>query len=136
LPADTSRIRRKVLLAMFILACVAFFIHMKAHPPVQDLGDGKKSAVFSNVAASVLCLVDLILVTALFLRRKTAVYGYVLNGMLVVFGTVFMTHFGWAMLPEGSPWWAYAAHPTLPDVAIAWVDFFLGAALFNLWQKE
>jgi hypothetical protein len=49
--------------------------------------------VFSRTLflASVFPLVDVILVTILFMFRKTAAYGFLLNGLIVLYGTIFMT---------------------------------------------
>jgi len=78
-------------------------------------------------------LIDVILVTLLFTSRKTAVYGYLLNGLIVIYGTVFMAHFSIAELTTKSiPLKDWVLKSTIPDIGIAWVDFFIGKALYDL----
>jgi len=86
--------------------------------------------------ATLFPLIDVILVTALFMSRKTAVYGYLLNGLLVIFGTVFMAHFSLAEFAAKSiPLQTMLLKSTLPDIGIAWADFFVGKALYDLYMK-
>ncbi len=127
---DVSRIRHMLLAAMFLLALGALVIHYGIHSPIN--GDGKLN--FTNAMASLFPLIDLILVTWLFSRKSTAAWGYLINGLIVIYGTVFMTHCGWAKVysPE-TPLWRYILTPTSPDIVIAWADFFMGAVLYKLW---
>ena len=86
--------------------------------------------------ATLFPVVDVILVTALFMSRKTAVYGYLLNGLLVIYGTVFMAHFSLAeMAAKSIPLQAMLLKSTLPDIMVAWADFFAGKALYDLYMK-
>ena len=64
-----------------------------------------------------------------FASRRTAVYGHVLNGFIVIYGTVLMGHFSIAMMaPKGPPLTAWITHSTFPDIALAWADFLVGAS--------
>jgi hypothetical protein len=82
-------------------------------------------------------LLDLILVSILFLFRKTAVYGYLLNGLIVIYGTVFMAHYSLAEFTIKSiPPQDWFLKSTLADILIAWVDFFIGKALYDLTLRE
>ena len=127
---DVSRIRHMLLAAMALLALGALVIHFSIHVPLD--GDGNLN--FTNTMASLFPLLDLFLVTWLFSRKSTAAWGYLLNGLIVIYGTVFMTHCGWAKVysPETSLW-RYIVTPTSPDILIAWADFFMGAVLYKLW---
>jgi hypothetical protein len=81
-------------------------------------------------------LIDVFVVTLLFLSRKTAVYGYLLNGMIVIYGTVFMAHYSLAeMLTKSIPLSQMLLKSTLPDIGIAWADFFVGKALYDYYIK-
>jgi hypothetical protein len=78
-------------------------------------------------------LIDVILVTALFTSRKTSVYGYLLNGIIVIYGTVFMAHYSIAELTaKSAPLGDWFLKSTLPDIGISWGDFFVGKALYDL----
>ena len=78
----------------------------------------------------------MILVTILFLRRKTAGYGYLLNGLLVIYGTIFMAHFSLAeFCAKSIPPQDWFLKSTPPDIALAWADFFIGKALYDPNQR-
>ncbi|HBH60192.1 MAG TPA: hypothetical protein DDX85_00300 [Nitrospiraceae bacterium] len=82
-------------------------------------------------------LIDTLVVTLLFMWRKTSVYGYLLNGVIVIYGTVFMSHFSIAELTARSaPASDWIMKSTLPDIGIAWGDFFVGKALYDISRKE
>ena len=86
--------------------------------------------------ATLFPLIDVILVTVLFMSRRTAVYGYLLNGLIVIYGTIFMAHFSIAeMTARTIPLQTMFLKSTLPDIGIAWADFFIGKALYNLYMK-
>jgi hypothetical protein len=86
--------------------------------------------------ATLFPLIDVMLVTALFMSRKTAVYGYLLNGLIVIYGTIFMAHFSLTeMAAKSIPLQAMFLKSTLPDIGIAWADFLVGKALYDLYMK-
>jgi hypothetical protein len=61
------------------------------------------------------------------------VYGYLLNGLIVIYGTVFMAHFSIAEISVKSlPPEAWFLKSTLPDIGIAWGDFFVGKSLYDM----
>lgn len=81
-------------------------------------------------------MIDIILVTALFTSKRTCVYAYVLNGMIVIYGTVFMAHYSIAEIAAKSvPPELWLLRSTLPDIGIAWADFFVGKALYDLYIR-
>ena len=130
--------RRLLLGALFLMALGALMLHLRIHPFLAPDKSNPGTMLFrpSFVAASLLPLMDLVLVTALFCARGTAVYGHLLNGLIVVYGTVLMTHFMIAKLgPAGAPlmdWLLWKS--TLPDIALAWADFLVGALLYRSWM--
>jgi hypothetical protein len=130
--------KRALLLALFLVALGGFFLHFRIHPfMVQD----KVNPVLfhfsgTNFLAFLFPLTDVVIVTILFAFRRTAVYGFLLNGLIVIYGTVFMTHFSIAQLiGQHLPLQAGLLKSLLPDVAILWADFFLGKALYDLHLK-
>jgi hypothetical protein len=130
---------RKILLAaLFLLAVAGMMLHYRIHNfmvpdksnPGVFLFDGTKFLSF------LFPLIDVIVVTILFLSRKTAVYGFLLNGILVIYGTVFMAHFSIAeIVAKSIPANSWLLKSTLPDVGIAWADFFVGKALYDLYMR-
>lgn len=133
---DIVSLRKTLLFGLFLLALGALTIHLKYHPPLIP-SEGGGLADFTNTAAAVFSLIDVLLVTYLFSRKQTAVYAYLVNGLLVIYGTVIMGHCGIAKVfgPETDAV-QYVFLPTLPYIIIAWADFFLGAALYRMWSLE
>lgn len=133
-------IRHLLLTALILMATAALYLHLRIHPflvPVKE-NPGQTVFVGSFLAATILPLLDLIVVSLLFTTRRTAVYGFVLNGMLVILGTVLMTHFAMVKLSVEPPQPLYLLlfKSTLPDIVLAWADFLVAAALYHLWQRE
>ena len=128
--------RRSLLFALFLLAVGGFLLHYAIHPFLiaDKVNPGTFAFNRTTFLANIFPAVDVVLVTLLFLWKKTAVYGYLLNGLIVIYGTVLMAHFGIA---------GFMAHPAppgqwlmvfmVPDIAIAWADFFVGKALYEYY---
>jgi hypothetical protein len=132
--------RHLLLTALVLMATGALYLHLRIHPfLVPDKANpGQTLFVGSFLAASIFPLLDLTVVSLLFTCRRTAVYGYVLNGMTVIFGTVLMTHFSLVKLgaEPAQPLYLLLFKSTFPDIALAWADFLVGATLYSLWQRE
>ena len=134
---DLQWTRRVLFVALFLLAISGLLLHYRihnfmvmAHNPSQPVFDS------THFLAFLFPLIDAVVVTALFASRKTAVFGYVLNGMIVIYGTVFMAHFSIAELTaKSAPIQEWLIKSTLPDIGISWGDFFIGKALYDLDMK-
>ena len=131
--------KKVLLLALFVLALSGLMLHYRIHnfmvPDKLNLG----AFLFDRTRflSFIFPLVDVFLVTLLFTSRKTVVYGYLLNGLIVIYGTIFMTHFSIAELTaKAVPFQAWFLKSTIPDTGIAWADFFVGKALYDLHMKE
>jgi len=130
--------RKILLIALFLLAVSGLLLHYRIHNfmipdklnPGMSVFDGTRFLSF------IFPLMDVFLVTFLFTSRKTAVYGYLLNGFIVIYGTIFMAHFSIAEIYAKSiPPNAWLLKSTLADIGIAWGDFFIGKALYDLIIK-
>ena len=129
--------KRVLLAALFFIALGGFMLHYRIHP-VWVLDKATGSLLFSgtNLLSNLFPLVDVVVVTLLFAFRRTAAYGFLLNGLIVIYGTIFMAHFSLAQLGGKSlPIEAWILKSTLPDIAILWGDFFVGKALYDLHLK-
>jgi len=127
--------KRILLIALFLIAVSGLLLHYRIHNFMVP--DKLNPGVFvfngTRFLSFIFPLIDIILVTLLFTSRKTAVYGYLLNGLIVIYGTVFMAHFSIAELTTKSiPLKDWLLKSTIPDIGIAWVDFFIGKALYDL----
>jgi len=131
--------KKILLLTLFILAVSGLLLHYRIHNfmvpdrlnPGIFIFDGTKFLSF------IFPIIDVVLVTLLFTSRKTAVYGYLLNGLIVIYGTVFMAHFSIAEISAKSiPPGAWFLKSTLADIGIAWADFFVGKVLYDITIRE
>ena len=131
--------RNASLSALFLLAVSNLLLHYRIHNfMVKDaLDPGIMHFSGTKFLAFMFPLIDTLVVTLLFMWRKTSVYGYLLNGVIVIYGTVFMSHFSIAELTARSaPASDWIMKSTLPDIGIAWGDFFVGKALYDISRKE
>ena len=132
--------RRALLATLFLFALAATILHLAAHPVFAPDKDHPGASVFrpSFVSATLLPLLDLALVTWLFRAGRTAAYGYLLNGLIVIFGTVLMGHLGitrLAVLPASAPLVEWVFKSNGVDIILAWADFFAGKALYDSWMR-
>jgi len=130
--------KNSLLTALFLLAVSGLLLHYRIHNFMVADKISPGSFIFdsSKFMATLFPLVDAIVVTALFMSRRTAAYGYLLNGLIVIYGTIFMAHFSIAEITAKSiPFPAMLLKSTLPDIGIAWGDFFVGKALYDLYMK-
>ncbi len=142
-------LRKALIAAAFLIALGAAMLHMRIHP-VYEAGHaggphaaGHEAAVFSleNLFANAICLVDVVVVTALFCSARTAPLAYLLNGMFVIFGTIFMVHFGIADIlvkfrEHGPTVQDWLLKSTLADVVILWADFLIGKAIYESYGVQ
>jgi hypothetical protein len=131
--------KNPLLTALVLLAVGGLLLHYRIHYflVADKLHPGQTRFIGSLFLASFFPAIDVVLVTALFLSRKTAVYGYLLNGMLVIYGTILMAHFSIAqMIAKSIPLQSMLLNSTLPDIAVLWADFFVGKALYDFYTKR
>ncbi len=127
-----------LLFALFLLAVSGFMLHYRIHYFMVPDKLHPGAFVFdpARFLSNLFPLIDVLVVTALFLSRKTAVYAYLLNGMLVIYGTVFMAHFSIAEITaQNLPLRSLLVKSTLPDIGILWSDFLIGKTLFDLYTR-
>ena len=120
---DRTYMRTVLLLALVCMAAGGLVLHLRIHHPDQNS---------SNVVPLVCGILSVAAVPLLFSFRRTISYGYVLNGMLVILGTVAMAHSSIAN-------WEGPFHisdllfkTTLCDILLLWGKLFVGKALFDL----
>jgi hypothetical protein len=131
--------RKTLFIALFLLALSGFILHYRIHPfMVPDkFNPGQFTFDSTKFLANIFPLIDLVIVTILFGFRKTVVYGYLLNGLIVIYGTIFMAHYSIAeIIAKSVPVQNWFLQSTFPDICIAWCDFFVGKALYDLHIKS
>ena len=102
----------------------------------DKLNPGNFTFDSSRFLSFLFSLTDVVLVTVLFMSSKTSAFGYLLNGLIVIYGTVFMAHYSIAELTARSaPLSDWFIKSTLPDIGIAWGDFLIGKVLYDSYMK-
>jgi class 3 adenylate cyclase/rubredoxin len=97
----------------------------------------------TNLAASLFCATDLVLVSVLFLFKRTAVWALLLNSFIAFVGIILMTDFAFVATYAGTIKTSPLREPiswllqtTFPDIAILIVDFSVGLALYRVMMAE
>ncbi len=116
-------IKSTLLLSLITLGIGGFLLHLKIHPLAENQ---------SNYVPFISGILGIIIVPVLFSFKKTISYGYVLNGLIVIIGTIVMAHFSIANWPKPITFGSLLFKTTLADILILWGKFFIGKALFDL----
>jgi hypothetical protein len=112
-----------MLISIITLALGGFLLHVRVHPIAK---------VPSIVIAYIAGILNIIVVPLLLLFKKTLSYGYVLNGMLAIIGTIVMAHFSIAYWPEQATPGSIIFETTLADILVLGTIFFIGKTYFEL----
>jgi hypothetical protein len=116
-------IKSLLLVSLTTLAIGGFFLHLRFHPFTEHA---------YGAVPFISGLLSILLVPCLFSFRKTLDYGYILNGLLVIIGTIAMVHFSISHWPQPVSFEALLLKTTLADILILWAKFFVGKAVFDL----
>jgi hypothetical protein len=125
--------RRQLWVALVALALGATLLHLRIHPP------DKLTDLWPNLFS----LIDLVLVSLLFLSRSTALLALILNSFLAFLGIIMMADFsisatlaGQMKVMPGTSFFGWLLLTTLPDIMILVADFFVGLALFKAAMQD
>jgi hypothetical protein len=122
---NEPRTRAALTGALVLLALAGSLVHPRL----------PSGALANQIVSGSISFTDLFLVTALFMRRRTALYGFMLNGLFVLFGTVMMGHYSIARyLAAGEKTSVLFLNPGFEGMVTAWADFFVGYALWRAWM--
>jgi len=133
---DFASMRRILFGTLVLLSVSGFMLHLRIHYFI-DRDPQHPGFSPTYFIANLFPFIDAFIVTALFASKRTSVYGYLLNGIIVIYGTVFMAHFSIAeLMSKSMPFYNMLLKSTVPDIGIAWGDFFIGKALYDLYMKQ
>jgi hypothetical protein len=118
-----DNLRFLLLFSLLVLALAGYLLHTRIHPLEKDAG---------NIIPAVSGILSIVVITLLFCFRRTVAYGYVLNGMTVILGTIAMAHYSLKHPPEVWTLQTAVFRTLLPDIIILWGKFAVGKALFEL----
>ena len=116
-------VKSMLLLSLIAISTGGFLLHLKIHPFAENS---------SNFVPFISGMLGILIVPLLFSFKKTIGYGYVLNGLLVIIGTITMAHFAIAHWPKPVTLGSLLLKTTLADIIILWGKLFVGKALFDL----
>jgi hypothetical protein len=126
--------RNTLWVALVALALGAAMLHMRIHPPGEELTD---------LWPSLFSLLDLFLVSLLFLFRGTALLGLLLNSFFAYLGIIMMADFslsatlaGQIKVMPGANFFGWLLLTTFPDIMILLADFMVGLALYKAIMTE
>jgi hypothetical protein len=126
--------RATLWVALVSLAVGATMLHYRVHTPGEDPTD-----LWPNLFS----LIDLVLVSSLFLFRRTALLGLLLNSFLAFLGIIMMTDYslaatlaGQVKVMPGADFFGWLLLTTFPDIMIALADFLAGLTLYRAILAE
>ncbi|OGW77289.1 MAG: hypothetical protein A3I73_01545 [Omnitrophica bacterium RIFCSPLOWO2_02_FULL_45_16] len=108
---------------LLFLALGGWLLHLRIHPLIKD---ADFVIPFISGIVSVFCL------PLLFWFRRTIALAYIVNGFLVIIGTITMAQFSIAKFKGPVTAINIILNTTLADIAILWGKFAVGKALFDL----
>ena len=121
--SQKQKLRVCLVAGLFFVSLGGWLLHMRIHP-------------ISNLAVNwvpfLAGLISVMAIPVMFLFRRTVAYAYVINGMLVIIGTITMTHFSFARPPEKIGFLTLVTETLFMDILILFTNFMLGKALFEL----
>ena len=119
--------------ALVSLALGATLLHYRFHPPDE----------LTNLWPNLFALIDLVLVSALFRFRSTALPGLLLNSFLAFLGVIMMADYslsatlaGQVQVMPGANFFGWLLATTFPYIMIALADFMVGLALYRAVLTE
>jgi hypothetical protein len=119
--------------ALVSLAVGATLLHYRVHPP----------QALTYLWPNLFSLMDLVLVSALFWFRGTALIGLLLNSFLAFLGIIMMADYslsatlaGQVKVMPGVDFFGWLLLTTFPDIMIALADFLMGLALYRAILAE
>jgi hypothetical protein len=116
-------LRLVLILAIFSLALGGWLLHLRIHPAAKDAG---------NYIPLVAGFISVFVIPVLFIFRSTISFAYLLNGMMVIIGTITMTHFTIENHPAAWTLQTIFLGTLLADIVLLWGKFAVGKALFDL----
>jgi hypothetical protein len=112
-----------LLAALVTLSLGGFLLHVRIHLVSQNS---------ANLIPLISGVLSILVIPLLFSFKKTVEYGYVLNGILVIIGTIGMAHFSIVHWPAPATAGSIIFKTMLADIVMLWSKLFIGKALFDL----
>lgn len=118
-----ENIRRLLLSALIAVSLGGWLLHIRIHSPYKNI---------INWIPFLSGIIGVIAVPGMFMIKKTRAYAYVINGMLVIIGTITMAHVSIMHPPQTITMGSILIGTLFADIAILFTNFYIGKALFEL----
>lgn len=122
-----ENLKTTLLSGLVLISMGGWLLHNRIHPPVA------RGANFLPFFAGI---ISAVFVPMLFLKRGTVLYAYILNGMIVILGTIGMAHFSLANPPRPVTIGFLLLLTLFADILLLWGKFAIGKTLFELEISE
>ena len=116
-------LKSTLIVGLIFLAFGGWLLHLRTHPPLMDS---------DNLVPFISGIVSILILPLLFWFRSTIAYAYVINGFLVILGTITMAHFSIVHFNGPLSLAGILFNTTLADISLLWGKFVVGKALFDL----
>ncbi len=116
-------IKATLVAGLFFLALGGWYLHLRIHPPTTEI---------DHVIPFISGIVSVFCIPFLFWFRPTVIPAYIVNGFLVIIGTITMAHFSIVNFKGPITLTNIILNTTFADIAILWGKFAVGKALFGL----
>ena len=118
-----QNIRNLLIVGLIAASLGGWLLHLRIHPPSEDS---------THLIPFFAGIIGIIIVPILFLYKKTIPYAYIINGFLVIIGTITMAHFSLLNIADHITFSTIFVGTLLADIALLFTNFFIGKALFEL----
>jgi hypothetical protein len=112
-----------LILGLFAVCLGGWLLHLRIHPPAKNP---------SNFVPFISGLISIFMLPVLFWFRRTVTLGYLVDGFMVIIGTITMTHFSIAHFEGPVTVITLITNTLFADIAVLWGKFALGRALYLL----
>jgi hypothetical protein len=116
-------IRIVLVMGLFLLGLGGWLLHLRIHPLVKNA---------DNLIPLISGIASVFFLPLLFWFKRTISMAYIINGFLVIIGTITMAHFSLINFNGPVTLLGLILNTTLADIAILWGKFAFGKSLFDL----
>ncbi|OGF44509.1 MAG: hypothetical protein A2452_12770 [Candidatus Firestonebacteria bacterium RIFOXYC2_FULL_39_67] len=118
---NIKSLRTSMIVALFLVSLGGFLLHLRIHHLDNP----------ANFIPFLCGLISMTVVIVMFMYKKTAAYAYLINGIIVVLGTITMAHFSYVHFTAPFFIGKIFLNTLFADIAILIGKFFLSKAIYE-----
>lgn len=118
-----SSLKMTLIAGLVFLSLGGWLLHLRIHSPLVQ---------YENLVPFISGIISIIVLPTLFWFRPTVAYAYVINGFLVIIGTITMAHFSITHFTPPVTLGGILMDTLLADIMLLWGKFAAGKAIFDL----